>query len=35
MDMYNQLKKTEKVLRDYDNLHFKVDLIIHKYFESR
>ena len=34
MDMYNQLKKTEKLLRDYDNLHFKVDLIIHKYFDN-
>lgn len=34
MDMYNQLKKTEKVLRDYDNLRFKVDLIIHKYFDK-
>ena len=34
MDMYNQLKKTEKLLRDYDNLRFKVDLIIHKYFDN-
>ena len=30
MDMYNQLKKTEKLLRDYDNLRVKVNLISHK-----